>query len=39
MHKWRKGRDKGRERIPSGLHAVSTEPKAVLDPTNCEIMT
>ena len=27
------------ERIPSRLHAVSTEPNMGLDPTNCEIMT
>ena len=28
-----------RGRIPSRLHAVSTEPYAGLEPTNCEIMT
>ena len=28
-----------RERIPSRLHAVSTEPVVGLDPTNREIMT
>ena len=32
-------RGERRERIPSGLHAVSTEPDAELDPTNREIMT
>ena len=25
--------------VPSGLHAVSVDPDAVLDPMNCEIMT
>ena len=34
-----KGRERRRERIPSRLHAVSTEPNVGLDPTNCEIMT
>ena len=29
----------GRQRIPSRLHIVSTEPHAVLELTNCEIMT
>ena len=29
----------GRERIPSSLRAVSTEPDMGLKPTNCEIMT
>ena len=28
-----------RERIPSRLHTVSTEPDAGLEFTNCEIMT
>ena len=28
----------GRGRIPGRLHAVSREPYAALDPTNCEIM-
>ena len=32
-------RQTGRERIPSGLHAVSTEPDLGLNPTNGEIMT
>ena len=31
--------ERGRERIPSGLHAVNTEPDTGLDPTNLEIMT
>ena len=28
-----------RERLPSRLHAVSTESDIELDPMNCEIMT
>ena len=32
-------RERGRERIPSRLSAVSAEPDAGLEPTNCEIMT
>ena len=31
--------ERGRERIPSRLHAVSTEPYVGLNPTNPEIMT
>ena len=34
-----KERERERERIPSRLHAVSAEPHAGLDLTNCEIMT
>ena len=34
-----KNRERGRERIPSRLHAVRAEPQVVLDLTNCEIMT
>ena len=34
-----KGRERRRERIPSRLHTVSTDPKVELEPTNCEIMT
>ena len=34
-----RGRERGRERIPSRLHAVSAEPDAGLELTNCEIMT
>ena len=34
-----RGRDRGRERIPSRLHAVSAEPDAGLELTNHEIMT
>ena len=33
-----KGAERG-ERIPSRLHAGSTEPNTGLDPTKCEIMT
>ena len=32
-------REKGRERIPSRLCAVSVEPEVGLDPMNCEIVT
>ena len=38
-HKPWRGRERGRERIPSRLHAVSTEPSMGLKLTNCEIMT
>ena len=31
--------EKGRERIPNRLHAVSAEPDMGLEPTNSEIMT
>ena len=31
------GKERGRERIPSRLHADSAEPNTKLDPTNCEI--
>ena len=34
-----RGREMGRERIPSRLHAVSTETDKGLEPMNCEIMT
>ena len=34
-----RGRENGRQRIPSRLHAVSTEPDARLDLTDLEIMT
>ena len=36
---WGRGRERRRERIPSKLHAVGTEPDAGLNLTNCEIMT
>ena len=32
-------RERGRDRIPSRLHNVSTEPNAGLELTNREIMT
>ena len=32
-------RERGREKIPSRLHAVSREPNAGLDLTNHEIVT
>ena len=35
MHKWERGRERGRERI----HAVSTEPNTGLNPKKCEILT
>ena len=38
-HKQGRGRDRGRERIPSRLCTVSTEPDVGLKPMNCEIMT
>ena len=34
-----RGREKGKERIPSRLHTVSSERDTGLDLTNCEIMT
>ena len=37
--KSRGGAERGRERIPSRFHAVSTDPDAELKPTNHEIMT
>ena len=39
MCKQGKGRERGRERIPSKLHVVSAEFKVGLDPVNHEIMT
>ena len=38
-HEQRSGTARGRERIPSRLCAVSSEPDAGLDPSNHEIMT
>ena len=32
-------RERGRQRIPSRLHAVSTEPDMGLGLTNCEMVT
>ena len=34
-----RGRERGREKIPSSLQAISMEPDAGLESTNCEIMT
>ena len=34
-----KGRERGRGRLPSRLHAISTEPNTGLELTNCKIMT
>ena len=47
VHEEGKGRERGRDRIPNRLCAVSAEPNVGLDtgldvgcdPTNCEIMT
>ena len=39
MHKQGRGRDRGRESIPSRLWALSTEPDVGLELMNCEIMT
>ena len=36
---WGRGREKGREKIPSRLCTVSAEPEAELKLTNREIMT
>ena len=38
-HEQRRGRERGRHRIRSGLRAVSTAPDAGLELTKCEIMT
>ena len=37
--KWGKGKERGRQRIPSRLCTISTEPDAGLERMNCEIMT
>ena len=39
MREQGRGRERGKERIPSRLHAVSAEPNTGLDLTNHEIMT
>ena len=36
-HEQGRGRERGRERIPSRLHVVSTEPDAGLELTNWEV--
>ena len=38
-HEWQRDRQREIERIPSRLHAVSTEPDAGLELVNHEIMT
>ena len=38
-HEGAGGKERGRDRIPSRLCAVSSEPDMGLEPTNCEIMT
>ena len=38
-HEWGRGRETGGERIPSGLHTVSTDPDAGLELTSSEIIT
>ena len=38
-HKQRRGRERGRQKIPSRLHTVSSEPNVGLELTNREIMT
>ena len=38
-HEQRRVRERGRERIPSRLCAISKEPDGGLNPTNCEIMS
>ena len=39
MREWGRGRERGRERIPSRLCAVRSKPHAGLNLTNLEIMT
>ena len=38
-HEWRRDTERGRERIPTRLHAVSAEPNVGFDLMKCEIMT
>ena len=38
-HEWGRSGERGRERIPSRLHAFSPEPEVGLKFTNHEIMT
>ena len=39
VYEWGRGRERGREIIPSRLHVVSAEPNTRLDHMNREIMT
>ena len=39
VHEWERGRERGRQRIPSRLHTVRAESNARLGLTNCELMT
>ena len=39
MHKQGRGRERGRERIPSRLLTLSAEPDSGFDPMNLEILT
>ena len=38
-HKLGRGRERGREKFPGRLHAVSVEPDTGLDPRNHAVMT
>ena len=38
-HKWRRGRERGRKRIPSKLCTASAEPDTGLELTDREIVT
>ena len=38
-HEQGRSRERGRERIPSRLHTVNTEPEVGLESTNREVMT
>ena len=39
QHEQGRDRERERERIPSRIHAVSSEPDMGLEPMKCEIMT
>ena len=38
-HEWGRGRERGRQRIPSRLHTINAEPDAGLELVNREIVT
>ena len=38
-HEWERGRQRGRQRIPSRPHAASIDPDTGLEPTTYEIVT